>query len=62
MNGTYLISPVITLYDDTVDKDATRTEVYRAEGKHEAKLNDRALYKTADNFCKNFIMEVVDKT
>ena len=35
--GAYLIPPVITLYNDTIDKDATRTEVHRAEGKNEAK-------------------------
>ena len=29
--GDYLIPPVITLYDGTIDKDATRTEVHRAE-------------------------------
>ena len=34
--GAYLIPPVIALYDDMIDKDATRTEVHRAEGKHEA--------------------------
>ena len=45
-----------------MDKDATRTEVHQAEGKHEAKRNDHALYKTADTSCKNFIMEVVDET
>ena len=61
-NGDYLILPVIALYDDTIDKYATRTEVHQAEGKHEAKLNDRALYETANTSCKNFIMEVVDKT
>ena len=59
---SYLIPPVIALYDDKIEKDATRTEVHRAEGKHEAKKNDRALYKTADTSCKNFIMEVVDET
>ena len=26
--GAYLIPPVIILYDDTIDKDATRTEVH----------------------------------
>ena len=61
-NGAYLIPPVIALYDDTIDKDATGTEVHRAEGKHEAKRNDRALYETADTSCKNFIMEVLDET
>ena len=35
--GAYFILPVIVLYDDTIDKDATRTEVRRAEGKNEAK-------------------------
>ena len=35
----YLIPPVIALYYDTIDKYATRTEVHRAEGKHEAKRN-----------------------
>ena len=60
--GAYLILPVIALYDDTIDKDAKITEVHQAEGKHEAKQNDRQLYKTADNSCKNFIIEVVDET
>ena len=27
-NGSYLIPPVIALYDDTIDKDAKRTEVH----------------------------------
>ena len=35
--GDYLILPVIALYDDTIDKDTTRTDVHRAEGKHEAR-------------------------
>ena len=34
--GAYLIPPVITLYNDTMDKDTTRTEYHRAEGNHEA--------------------------
>ena len=55
-NGAYLIPPVIAIYDNTIDKDATRTEVHRAEGKHEAKQNDRAIYKMADTSCNNFIM------
>ena len=48
--GAYLISPVIALYDKTIEKDATIIEVYRAEGKHEAQRNDRQLYETADNY------------
>ena len=58
----YLIPPVLELYDETIDKDATRTEVHRSEGKHKAKRNDRQLYKTADSACNNFIVEVVDET
>ena len=58
--GAYLIPPVITLYDDTIEKDATRSKVHQAKGKHESKRNDRALYETADTSCNNFIMEVVD--
>ena len=58
----YLILIVIALYDGTIDKDATRTEVHQAKGKYEAKRNDRVLYETADTSCKNFIMEVVDET
>ena len=61
-NGAYVIPLGIALYDDAIDINATITEVHRAEGKHEAKRNDRALYETADKECKNFIMEVVDKT
>ena len=60
--GAYFIPPVIALYDDTIDKESIRTEVHRAEGKHEARRNDRQLYKTASNACRNFIMAVVDKT
>ena len=60
--GAYLIPPVIELYDDTIEKNTTRTEVHRAKGKHEAKKNYRALYETSDTLCKNFIMEVVDET
>ena len=41
--GAYLIPPIIALYDETIDKDATRTEVHRAEGKHESQRNDRQL-------------------
>ena len=52
----------IALYDDKIDRDAARTEVHQAKGKHKARQNDRAIYKTADTACKNFIMEVVDKT
>ena len=62
LKGAYLILPVVALYDDTIDKDVTRTEVHQAKGKHEAKKNDRALYETAETSCKNFVMEVVDKT
>ena len=45
----YLIPPIIALYDDTINKDSTRTEVHREERKHKAKLNDRQIYETADN-------------
>ena len=61
-NGDYLIPPVITLYDDKIDKDATKNEVHRDKGKHESNQNDRALYETANTSCKNFIMGVVDET
>ena len=61
-NRAYVIPPVITLYDDNIDKDATRLEINRAEGKHEARRNDRQLYETADNACRSFIMAVVDET
>ena len=60
--GAYAIPPVIPLYDDNIDKDSTRLEINRAEGKHEAKRNDRQLYETADNACRSFIMTVVDET
>ena len=51
--GDYLIPPVIALYDDTIDKYTTRTEVHRAEGKHESRRKERQLYKTADKNCRN---------
>ena len=40
-NRAYVIPPVIPLYDDTIDKDATRSEINLAEGKHKARQNDR---------------------
>ena len=60
--GAYSIPPVIALYDDTINGDATITEVHQAEGKHKDKQNDRSLYKTADTACKKNIMEVVNET
>ena len=60
--GDYAIHPVTPLYDDIIDKDATRLEINRAEGKHEAQRNDRQLYETAENACRLFIMTVVDET
>ena len=62
LKGEYSIPPFIALYDDTIDKDATRIEVHQAKGKQKYKRNDRALFETADTVWKNFIMEVVDKT
>ena len=60
--GAYLIPPVITLYDENIEKDATRIEVHRDEGKHEARRNNRQLCETVDNTCQSFIMAVVDET
>ena len=48
LNEAYKIPSVIALYDDAIDTNATRTEVNRFEGKHEAKINDRAIYEKAD--------------
>ena len=58
--GGYLIPPVISLYDDTIDKNATITEFHRSEGKHKARRIDHQPYETADNACRNFIMVVVE--
>ena len=41
--GGYSIPPVIPLYDDNINKDDTRLEINRAEGKHEARRNDRQM-------------------
>ena len=60
--GAYSIPLVITLYDDTINRDAKITEVHQAEGKHKSKRNENTIYKTADTACKQFIMEVFDKT
>ena len=61
-NGAYVIPPFIPLYNDNIDKDATRLEINRSKGKHKAQQNDRQLYETADNACRSFIMAVVDET
>ena len=58
--GAYLTLTVIALYDDTTNRYATRIEVHQSEGKHEAKRNDRALYKKANTACKKIIMEVIN--
>ena len=50
--GAYVTPPAIALYGSTIDKDATRLEINYAEGKHEARRNDRQLYKTAENACQ----------
>ena len=60
-NGAYVIPSVIPLYDDNIDRDATKLETNRAEGKHKARQNDRQLYETADNACCSFIIAVGDK-
>ena len=60
--GAYIIPPIIALYDDTIDKDATKTEVHRVEGNHKAQRNERQLYKKANNACQSFIMAFVEKT
>ena len=60
--GAYVIPPAVALYDETTDKDATRLEINRAEGKHEARRNDRQLYEKVDNACRSFIMAVMDET
>ena len=60
--GAYLFPPVIALYNENIEKDATRIEVHQAEGKNEAQRNDRQLYKTASNACWSFIMAVVNET
>ena len=54
--GAYSTPPVIALYDDTIDRGATRIEVHQAKGKHEARRNDYALYETSNTACNNFII------
>ena len=54
--GAYSIPPVISQYDDTIDRDATRTEFYQDKRQHEAGINDPALYETTYTSCKNFII------
>ena len=42
--GSYAIPSVIPIYDDNIDKDATRLEINRAKGKREAQRNNRQMY------------------
>ena len=37
LKGTYSIPPVIALYDDTIDRGATRTEFHQDDGKHKSR-------------------------
>ena len=60
--GAYVIPPVIALYDETIEKGATRIEVHHAKGKQKERRKDRQLYETADNACRSIIMAVVEKT
>ena len=60
--GYYVIPPVIALYDETIEKDATIIEVHCAEFKHEAWRNNRQIYETANNACRTFIVAVADET
>ena len=32
--GVYSILPFVALYDDTINRDATRTEIHQTKGKH----------------------------
>ena len=43
--GVYSIPSVVVLYDDSIDRDTTRTEFHQVEGKNEAKRNDSAATK-----------------
>ena len=54
-NGAYAIPEVIVVYDDTIDVNVTRTEVHQAEGKHEAKTNDRAIYETVKKNARTWL-------
>ena len=62
LKGAYSIPPVITLYNDTIDRGVTRTEFHQSKGEHKSRRNDRVFYKTADTACKNFIMEFFNET
>ena len=44
LNRLYLIPPVISLHNDKIDKDVTKTEVHQSKVKYESNRNDRALY------------------
>ena len=56
LKGAYSIPPFIALYTDTIDIDATRTEVHQVEVKHKSRQNECALYETADTAYKKFIV------
>ena len=62
LKGAYSIPPVIAIYNDTIYRYATRTEVHQEEGKHKARQNYHSLFETSYTACKNFIMKLVDKT
>ena len=59
--GPYVVPSVVSVYDVTIDANAEKTIVKRAELAHESKCSDRVIYDTADTGCINFIMSVVNK-
>jgi len=61
-NCSFAIPPRQRLYDDGIAKDATTSEVRKAEAEHTAKQTDRALYDAANKGCIQFLTGAVEET
>ena len=60
--GPYVVPSVVSVYNVTIDANAEKTIIKRAELAHEAKRSDRSLYDAVDTVCVKFIMSVVNET
>ena len=60
--GSFVVLPVVTMYDNTIPDQATQTVFKRMEMAHKGKQSDRGLYESGYKACLAFITDVVERT